>query len=167
METFGSGLSTSRNRAASSGVEMVASRLKYAAVVSFSLIGGTQVAAAATAEERWVSALFSSGMEPCPAGPRAVSSMARGIFSVVATEAYFTAPPMRVTPPPSARQYSASMASKWSFAMCRMPTRVVPSSPASARKITSRSSATFSRFSRSIVIRPAATSCLLSTAPRP
>ena len=66
--------------------------------------------------------------------------MARGIFSVVATEAYFTAPPTRVTPPPSARQYSASMASKCWLAMNWMPTRVVPSSPASARKITSRSS---------------------------
>jgi len=33
-------------------------------------------------------------------------------FSVVATDAYFTAPPTRVTPPPSARQYSESIASK-------------------------------------------------------
>jgi hypothetical protein len=107
-----------------------------------------------------------NGTDPWPATPRAVSWMPRGIFSSVCTEANFTSPPMRVTLPPSARQYSASISEKCWFTMNWMPTRVVPSSPASARKITSRSSGTFSRFSISMVINAAATLSLSSSVPR-
>jgi hypothetical protein len=48
-----------------------------------------------------------------------------------------------------------------------MPTLVLPSSPASDRKITSRSSGTFRRFNSSITIIVAARLSLSSTVPRP
>ena len=48
-----------------------------------------------------------------------------------------------------------------------MPTPVLPSSPDSETKITSRSSRTFSRLSSSIVISPAVRLSLSSTVPRP
>ena len=146
---------------------MSASRLKYAPVVSLSLTGGCHRPTAATAPARFRTALVFSGTDPCPATPRAVSSICLGIFSSVWTEAYFARPSMRLTLPPSARQYSASISAKCWSTMNWMPTRVVPSSPASARKITSRSSGTFSRLSSSIVINDAVTLSLSSTVPRP
>jgi hypothetical protein len=48
-----------------------------------------------------------------------------------------------------------------------MPTPMLPSSPASETKMTSRSSGTFSRFSSSIVISAAVRLSLSSTVPRP
>ena len=48
-----------------------------------------------------------------------------------------------------------------------MPTPVLPSSPDSDTKMTSRSSGTFSRFSSSIVISPAVRLSLSSIVPRP
>jgi hypothetical protein len=51
--------------------------------------------------------------------------------------------------------------------MKSMPTRVLPSSPASARKMTSRSSGTLSRFKSSITINEATTLSLSSSVPRP
>ena len=50
-----------------------------------------------------------SGTDPWPEMPFATSSMPRGIFSVACTVANLGSPPIRVTPPPSARQYSASI----------------------------------------------------------
>ena len=55
--------------------------------------------------------------------------MPRGIFSVVCTVANFGAPPIRVTPPPSARQYSASISAKCCATMNWMPKFELPSSP--------------------------------------
>src|SRR3990172_331635 len=75
---------------------------------------------------------------------------------MVCTEAYFTSPPMRVSPPPSARQYSASIFGRCWFTMNWIPTRVDPSSPASARKMTSRSRGTLILLSCSMSIRAAA-----------
>src|SRR5439155_203274 len=49
------------------------------------------------------------------------------------------------------------MSLKWRSTMKLMPTLEPPSSPASARKMTSRSSGTANRFSISIVIRPETT----------
>ena len=48
-----------------------------------------------------------------------------------------------------------------------MPTPVEPSSPASAKKMTSRSSATWFRLSSSMVIKQAVTLSLSSSVPRP
>jgi hypothetical protein len=64
----------------------------------------------ATAPAMWTMAFDLSGTDPWPEMPREMSSMPRGIFSSVWTVAYFTSPLIRVTPPPSARQYSASIA---------------------------------------------------------
>ena len=50
-----------------------------------------------------------SGIDPWPEMPCATSSMPRGIFSSVSTVVYFATPPIRIAPPPSARQYSASI----------------------------------------------------------
>src|SRR6476659_4406196 len=98
--------------------------------------------------------------------PCATSSMPRGIFSSVSTVVYFATPPMRIAPPPSARQYSASISGNCSLTMYWMPKLEFPSSPASERKMTSRSSGMFDRFSRSIVISPAVRLSLSSTVPR-
>ena len=68
-------------------------------------------------------------------------SIGRGSFSVVPTLARLILPPVRTTPPPSARQNSALMASRWLSIMNCAPTSGAPSSPDSARKMTSRSSA--------------------------
>ena len=76
--------------------------MKYAAVVSLMRIGGVHAAILPTASPRCARALFSSGTEPWPATPRAVTVIARGIFSTVCTDANFTTPPVRVTLPPSA-----------------------------------------------------------------
>ena len=51
----------------------------------------------ATAAARCTTAFDLSGTEPCPEMPRAVSSIARGIFSSVCTDANLTWPPARVT----------------------------------------------------------------------
>ena len=80
-------------------------------------------------------------------------SIGRGSFSVVPTLARLTLPPVRTTPPPSARQNSALMASRWLSIMNCAPTSGAPSSPDSARKMTSRSSAVLARLSFSISIR--------------
>src|SRR4030095_812405 len=82
-DTFGSGLSRSRYLAASSGVETPARRLKYAAVVSLIRIGGVHAAMWPTASDRCDTALVSSGNEPWPEIPFAVTVIARGIFSTV------------------------------------------------------------------------------------
>src|SRR6188768_1774193 len=75
------GSSTARYRAASSGGEISARRLKYALVVSFSRTGGAHAATLVTACDTLTTALVSSGTDPCPAGPLATNSIAYGIFS--------------------------------------------------------------------------------------
>ena len=109
---LGSGLSTSRYTLATSGVTSVCILRKYAPVVSLMRRGGTQLAILPTAADRCVTALFFDGTEPWPAGPRAMISIGRGSFSVVPTLACRTLPPSRTTPPPSAKQNSALIASK-------------------------------------------------------
>ncbi len=166
-DTFGSGLRTSRYRRATSGATIVASLRKYEPVVSFTRSGGTHSATLVTAAESCVTALPRDGTEPCPAGPRAMSSIARGSFSVVPTLAWRTTPPERARPPPSARQYSAAMASKWSSIMNCAPTSGAPSSPDSASRMTSRSSAALLRCNDEDHMRPAVRLSLSSTVPRP
>ena len=61
---------------------------------------------------RCTTAFDLSGTDPWPEMPRAVSSIARGIFSSVWIDANLTWPPARDTLPPSARQYSASICGK-------------------------------------------------------
>ena len=56
--------------------------------------------------DSFTTAFERSGTEPWPAVPRAVSVMARGIFSSVWIEAKVTLPPWRLRLPPSARQNS-------------------------------------------------------------
>ena len=134
-----------------------ASRLKYAPVVSLSdRSGGCQGATVATAAARCTMALAASGTEPWPAMPCAISSMPRGIFSVVCTAGVAHWPPARASRR-RLRRGSTRRRSRRSAGstMNSMPTRVVPSSPDSARKITSRSSGTLTRFSSSIVISAA------------
>ena len=131
---------------------MVASFLKYAPVVSLMRSGGDHSATLPTAADSRVTALLRDGTEPWPAGPRAMSSTKRGSFSVVPMFDCATLPPVRTTPPPSARQYSALIASRWLSAMNCAPTSGAPSSPDSASRITSRSSGTLVRFSVSISI---------------
>ena len=92
--------------------------------------------------------------------PVAVRSMRRGIFSVVCTPANWT---LAAFAPDAAAlgqtvfrvdgAESAGSTTSW------MPTWVDPSSPASARKITSRASGTFRRFRISITINDAVTGC--------
>jgi len=89
------------------------------------------------------------------------------MYTNSSSDSAFTWPPTRVTFPPSARQYSASISGKCWFTMYWIPTVLEPSSPDSARKITSRSSGTFKRLSSSIVISAAVTLSLSSTEPRP
>src|SRR5688572_7654005 len=111
-DTFGSGLNTSRYICATCGGRIVARRLKYAPVVSLTRSGGVHCATLPTAAESLVTALLRDGTEPWPAGPRATNSMKRGSFSVVPMFDCTILPPVRTTPPPSARQYSALIASR-------------------------------------------------------
>ena len=73
------------------------------------LIGGFHLATDDTAVVSLTTAFDRSGTEPWPAVPRAVSVMARGIFSSVWIDAKVTLPPWRLRLPPSARQNSASI----------------------------------------------------------
>ncbi len=137
-------------------------------MVSLKLMGGFHFATVDTAPESFTTALLRKGTEPCPAVPRAVSVMARGIFSSVWIEANVTLPFSRLKLPPSARQYSASIFGKRSDSvMWAMPYFTAPSSPASKSATTSRSSGRFWRLSSSSVISVAATLSLSSTVPRP
>ena len=70
-----------------SGGEICASRLKYAAVVSFNRISGRHSPIRATAPARRTIGFVLSGTDPWPAIPLATSSMRRGIFSSVCTVA--------------------------------------------------------------------------------
>src|SRR3954470_16019903 len=101
FDTFGSGLSTSRYRFAASGGAAAANLRKYEPVVSLMRSGGVQSTIFATDRDRWATTLACRGTEPCPAGPRATISTARGSFSVVLMLERVYLPAARPGPPPS------------------------------------------------------------------
>src|SRR5206468_4450708 len=107
------GSSGLRYQAASSGGEIVARRLKNSLVVSFNRAGESQVPALATAAPRWITALSTRGMEPCPLLPLATRSERRGNFSDVASGMYFTLPFSTSPPPPSLSANSQSSLSQY------------------------------------------------------